>query len=410
MYPASDAFHQAVANGAHQIALLIFDLGSTDAELAVFTNDDINVSAGIEFNDYFNTEEDLMIGQTLSNEISFNLFNDKGLLNEYEFGEFKATIGAMTEETDTDEHKTPYLSVGDNVYTTSGTYPYIKRNGVMLLYQPSYPVVSMLAWNGNIYCMLQDGNVKVYQDSDGAVVSYTPNDFMKAQMQSATWRNKGFAFAKETVDTGITNNVLRIWGRYTVRKYEFVPLGVFVAERPNVPSVNEIHMTCYDEMQRFEKDMITDDELLTALRMIPGQNNRESVYPMTFGELFKAMCRHLDVPYRENITFVNSTAQITGRLDDFDNVTMREVLQWLAEAAGSIARIDRDGYLIMDWLKLTSAVIDETGYSEFSPYWYQTKKVTKLYNRASNGEYENSIGTGEETYLIQDNPLLKGVS
>ena len=47
MYSASDAFHYAVKNGAHQIALLIFDD-------AVFTNDDINVSAGIELNDVFN--------------------------------------------------------------------------------------------------------------------------------------------------------------------------------------------------------------------------------------------------------------------------------------------------------------------------------------------------------------------
>ena len=410
MYPASNDFHNAVANGAHQIALLLFDHGNANEELAVFTNDDINVSAGIEFNDYFNTEEDLTIGQALSNEISFNLFNDKGLLDDYEFGEFTATIGALTDETDTDEHKTPYVNSGSNIYTTSSEQPYMKRNGVMLLYQPDYPVVSMLAWNGKIYCMLEDGNIKVYKDSDGSVVAYTPNDFMKAQMQSATWRNKGFAFTNETVATGITNDVLRIWGRYTVKKYEFVPLGVFVAERPNVPTVNEIHMTCYDEMQRFEKDMLTDAELLTALQMIPGQSSRASVYPLTFGDLFKAMCRHLDVPYREDITFINSTAQITARLDDFDNVTMREVLQWLAEAAGSVARIDRNGYLIMDWLRSTSAVIDETGYSEFSPYWYQTKQVTKLHNRASNGEYENTVGSGDEAYLIQDNPLLKGVS
>ena len=67
MYSASEAFHNAVANGAHQMALLIFDD-------AVFTNDDINVTAGIEFNDYFNTEEDLAIGQALSNEISFSIF------------------------------------------------------------------------------------------------------------------------------------------------------------------------------------------------------------------------------------------------------------------------------------------------------------------------------------------------
>ena len=49
MYNASSAFHTAVANGSPQMALLIF----SDA---VFCNRDINVSVGIEFNDYFNVE------------------------------------------------------------------------------------------------------------------------------------------------------------------------------------------------------------------------------------------------------------------------------------------------------------------------------------------------------------------
>ena len=88
MYSASNAFHNAVKNDAHQIALLIFDD-------AVFTNDDIVVTNGIEFNDYFNTDENLSIGQALSNEISFSIFNDPRLLNNYTFGDFTATIGAQ---------------------------------------------------------------------------------------------------------------------------------------------------------------------------------------------------------------------------------------------------------------------------------------------------------------------------
>ena len=36
-------------------------------------------------------------------------------------------------------------------------------------------------------------------------------------------------------------------------------------------------------------------------------------------------------------------------------------------------------------------------------------KVTKLENRASDGSYDKTSGSGDEVYLIQDNPLLKGV-
>ena len=49
MYDASDDFHTAVKNGNPQMPLLIF----SDT---VFTAEDIDVTAGIEFDDLFNTE------------------------------------------------------------------------------------------------------------------------------------------------------------------------------------------------------------------------------------------------------------------------------------------------------------------------------------------------------------------
>ena len=86
MYSASSAFRQAVANGNPQMALLLFPD-------CVFSNRDLDMEKGIEFNDYFNTEDDLTVGLTPSNEISFSILNADRLLNDYEFGEFTATIG-----------------------------------------------------------------------------------------------------------------------------------------------------------------------------------------------------------------------------------------------------------------------------------------------------------------------------
>ena len=182
-----------------------------------------------------------------------------------------------------------------------------------------------------------------------------------------------------------------------------MPLGVFNAERPNVPTVNEIRMTCYDLMQRFEKDMPDDATL--------GINYNNG--GCTFSNLFTKMCEYLNDSYVSN-SFINSTAKITARPEEFGNATMRDVLQWLAEAAASVARFDRDGKLKLDWLRTNNGAalmtIDEHGYSEFNPYWYETKQITEVRNRASDGSYENSKGSGSETYLIQDNPLLKGVT
>ena len=383
MYSASEAFHNAVANGAHQMALLIFDD-------AVFTNDDINVTAGIEFNDYFNTEEDMAIGQALSNEISFSVFNDHGLLNNYGFGDFTATIGAQIGNETVMANGTIQVSSASHTYVAYSSSPYLKRDGNAVSNQPARAIKSMLVYDGILYCLLTNGSVIGYKDSNGASQSVNVNDFMKAQM--AKWEGKGIAYTKATGE----NYKLRIWKGTNKRTYEFVPLGMFNAERPNVPYVNEIHFTCYDFMQRFETDMPNDEDL-------------DVQYPCTFSNLFVRMCTFLNVQYGSTY-FVNSTATISARPDEFDNATMREVLQWIAEAAGSIARFNRDGVLEMDWLHDTQQTIDEHGYIEFNPYWYETKKVTKIYNRASSGEYENFAGLGDEAYLIQDNPLLKGVS
>ena len=378
MYQASADFHNAVANGAHQIALLIFDD-------AVFTNDDINVENGIEFSDYFNTEENLTIGQALSNEISFSLFNDHGLLDDFEFGDFTATIGAQIGNETVTANGILQAQSAEHTYVAYSSSPYLKRDGTAVASQPARPVETMLIYNGTVYCRLDNGAIIGYKDSNGAIKSVNLNDFMEYQL--AKWVGKGIFYA---------NRILKIWKGTNLRTYEFVPLGVFIAERPNVPTVNEIRMTCNDLMQRFEKD-------------VPDNTALNITYPVTFGELFVKLCNYVNVPFRSS-TFINSTAQISERPDAFDNATMRDVIGWIAEAAASVARFDRDGYLIMDWIRTTSHVIDEHGYMEFNPYWYATKQVNKLYNRASSGEYDNTVGTGNDAYLIQDNPLLKGVS
>lgn len=383
MYNASEAFHTAVANGAHQIALLIFND-------AVFTNDDINVSAGIEFNEYFNTEEDLSIGQALSNEISFSIFNDNGILNDYEFGDFTATIGVQIgNETVATQGAIQVQSVS-HTYVAYSSTPYLKRDGTAVSSQPTRPIKSMLIYNGILYCLLTNGSVLGYKDSNGSTQGVVMNDFMKMQMEK--WTGKGIAYTKAVSE----NWKLRIWQGANKRTYEFVPLGNFTAERPNMPYVNEIHFTCYDFMQRFEIDMPSDEELNIQ-------------YPSTFNNLFMKMCNYLNVQY-VSAYFVNSTATVSERPEEFNSATMREVLQWIAAAAGSIARFNRDGKLILDWVRTTDIEIDETRYSEFKPYWYETKQIEKILNRASDGSYENETGIGVETYLIQDNPLLKGVT
>ena len=382
MYPVSNEFHEAVKNGNEQKALLIFND-------CVFTDDDIAVDRGIEFHDYFNTEEDLSIGQATSNEISFSLFNDERLLNDYEFGDFLATLGVFIRSSTYQQTSSVMLTTNNARWLGAETPPFVRRNNTAVSSQPSFAVKSMLGYDNKVWVFSGTGLYAVYDDKTGANI--TPqnrlNNFMKAK--SKQWNSKGIFYNKST-------RMLHIFQGGVKREYEFCPLGWFTAERPNAPDVIQIDMTCYDWMQKFDVDMPTTSEL--GIR-----------YPITIGGLFEAMCRKVGLPYKTS-TFINSDARITKAPEDFENATMRDVLKWIAEAGASNAIIDRDGYVVLKWLTNTEQKYEAVNYSEFNPYWYETKKITKLYNRDTHDGGDKTVGTGDAAYLIQDNPLLRGVS
>lgn len=382
MYNCSNAFHNAVKNGARQKALLIF----SDC---VFTDDDISVEEGIEFHDYFNTAEDLCIGEVNSNQIYFSLFNDDRLLNDYTFGDFLATCGVLIGTDTYTPGGTATAIINGHRYVGNTSSPYLTRQGTAVASQPNFGVRSILGYNGKVWVFGNNKQYAVYDDATGAnITNANPvNAFMRNK--SLRWFGKGFYYDNSA-------RMLYIYQNGVQEEYEFVPFGWFTAERPKAPDVIQIDMTCYDFMQKFETDMPTPEEL-------------NMTYPSTIGNLFVKMCNYLGVNYKSS-TFINSTAVVSAEPEVFRSSTMRDVLKWIAEAAASHAKFDRDGYLTMAWLKNSAQAFIETDYSEFNPYWYSTRKVTKLYNRQSQGGEDLTVGDGDEGYLIQDNPLLKGVS
>lgn len=387
MYPCSDKFHTAVSAGNDQKILMIFDK-------LVLTGEDINIDAGVEFDDTFNSETDLSIGLALSNEFRFSVFNDDRLLNSFTFGEFTATLGVYIDSSTYTNTGNVWISTTYANYTGLSTPPYLLRNGNPMSKSPGFPVVSLLAYDGKVFAFGASGQCLAYNDKTGARVDWTLHKFMKDKVKR--WIGKGYVY-----DGGIPlssvkskkSKYLKIYSDGVMQRYEFVPLGIFEAERPKVPNQNEIDFECYDRMQKFEEDM-------------PDAETLHISYPISIGGLFKALCDYVGVPYRTN-TFINSDSPISEEPDDFDNVTMRTVIGWIAEAAASVARFDRDGYLVMDWLKDTDQSYDESSYSEFQAYWYETKKIDKLCVRDTSESEDETVGSGDNAYLIQDNPLIR---
>lgn len=378
MYAASQDFHNAVAAGNHQMPLLIF-------KDAVFTERDIDVEYGLQFDDYFNIEEDIAIGQVASNELRFTLFNDDRLLNNYGFGEFTATLGVRIGTRSYQQFAPVKVITGYGEWTGYDDYPFLRKDGQAVSVQPGFSVKSLLAYDGKVWAFSSDGRYAVYNDATEAnITSQNPvNAFMRKK--STKWIGCGYYYNPNT-------RILFIYSAGVQYRYEFVPLGIFIADRPNVPDQIRVQMTCHDRMVKFEKDMPDSDDLGIE-------------YPATIKYLFERLCLYFNVPYRTS-TFMNSTTVIETEPEVFSNSTARTVMGWIAEAAGSNARFDRDGYLVMDWIHSSGTTVSESGYSEFQPYWYETTTVNKLYNRDTSVGEDEIYGSGKNGYLIQNNPFL----
>lgn len=372
MYNASNAFHTAIQQNAPQRALLIFDD-------AFFTNEDINVETGIDFDDYFNEETDLAIGQALSNQIRFTLYNDEGLLDNYTFGTFAATIGAKISESGYKQRAYVMAHGASSWYYGSNVYPYLTRNGVTM--SVTFPVRSIFILDDTVHVFGDVGYYAAFSDSTGAAKSSAANAFMMHKASRMNAVGMYYSSASRT---------MREYLGGVMSTYEFVPLGVFTAVRPNVGTVIEIDFTCNDRMQLFDRDMPED---LTIS------------YPITLKGLLDALCAYVGVQ-NGAATFLNSTAEIEKEPEAMKKATMRKVIGWIAEAACANARFDRDGVLQLDWIKSTSQTYAEGQYAEFNPYWYTVPAVGKLYNRDTSNALENVQGAGANGYLIQDNPLI----
>ena len=177
--------------------------------------------------------------------------------------------------------------------------------------------------------------------------------------------------------------------------YEFAPIGVFVADRPNVVRTNTIRVNAHDQMTLFDVDM--PDK--TALGITYGNGT-------TLATLLTKMCQYAGVTLKSS-NFLNNDIQIKKEPDVFESSTMREVLGLIAEAACSFARFDRNGELEIVWFNQTTKVYDEHKYSDVSQYWYETEAIDKLHIRNADSTTELKIGSGTNAYLIQDNPFLR---
>jgi len=132
MQTVSTALRTAINAGNPQRILLVFE----DTE---FTNEDIVITKGLTLDEEFNTEEDIAIGSCPSSVISFDLLNDNGQLEDFEFGWFTAYMGARIDTGTPTEITRTFTENG-----SSKTYAFCPL-GVFYAEKPSVLVKSVIS-------------------------------------------------------------------------------------------------------------------------------------------------------------------------------------------------------------------------------------------------------------------------
>lgn len=401
MIATSQAYKDAIRSGMPQRILI--DMGDV-----ILTNEDVSVSSGgLKFEDRFNEENELTFGATPSNSVSVALINSDGFFNDYEFKTLKAAVGVLIETNRFARVGSVMVEIGSGGKTFAGQtiQPYLLEDGVACSVQPSFAVKSIVVNNGIVYCFGSSSDdvfifrmsgwsslpdwrsLDVYdwsKFSNTNTVISTPkfNAHVKKKISGLIRDHKGIVIHGSIISDFLHENRRNV--------YEYIKLGTFIADSDEIVRKSIISLDGNDRMLLFD-DVLIDEVGLS--------------YPITLLQMVNRICEYIGVEFGDS-DFINSDLIVSQRPDDFEEATTREVLSWIAEAACSYAKFDRDGNLRLKWFEKADASFDESTFSAFDPMVYQVSSVSGLKVRNSNSYIESIYGSGN-TYLIQNNPFLR---
>lgn len=392
MQSASEQFHTAVrANSPVERVLMRF------ADGTILTNEDIQAQNGLKIIEAVNLDEELTIGGCPSSSLTASVLNTHGLLTGYAFGECAVWLGIKTAAyTETIPNATvrvfvDYNTAGEVEITGHATAPYLKISGSAASLQPSFAVKSIVVDGDSLYCISAAGAVYGIDISNMAslteITGITLNSFMTAKL--IRWA----ALARGLVmDAGICYEFFASGG---VHQYEYVELGVFDIDTPAKRNNNVINITAYDKMNRFNVDAT--------------EFFGDMTYPTTLGDIFEALCTEIGVSYVTS-TFINSTAVYAAAPADAEGITAKEILSWIAETAGAMARMSRDGKVELAWFTTQTFSIPETQIFKADISEYQVPAIDKMQILNSETDIGVIIGVGTNNYQILENPFLFGLT
>lgn len=165
--------------------------------------------------------------------------------------------------------------------------------------------------------------------------------------------------------------------------------GLYTAQKPERLDETRWRFTCYDRMTAFDRNA---DSWLAGLR-----------WPVTLEKLLESLCTFCGVALAKDQELLNGSFPVQENLAG-SGITGREVLGWIAEAAGCFCEIDPEGKLRLGFYRPTGTVIRRHISTRVADH--RVKEIDKLQIRTTKNDVGVITGTGANAYVIQGNPLL----
>ena len=383
MYQASAAFHDAAMADAQARLLMQF------ADGTFLTGEDVT---DIDITYPLNEDTDLTVGKCVSAELRTTVLNYHGLLSGFGFGDCAVSLGTLvgTDAWSMPEGKAAvvyrYGTAGAFVFAAQEAAPYLTVDGGEASAQPPFSPDCLVIVGDTLYAGSADGAVWAAGiGSDGTLTALGGvSAFLTHKL--SRWAGRGMWF---------TDGACYEFSPDGVGQWEYVPLGTFHIDTPTKRKVATISCEALDGMQKFNTDC---DDWWAGL-----------TWPMTRGELLASLCAFVGVTLG-TATFLGSNTSIPSAPIAGNGLTGKDVLGWIAESAGSYARMSRTGALELVWFTAQDVTLAQNHHFGDAPAEYTTPAITALHVMVMNSDLGVVVPDepGDNEYQIMDNPLLYG--
>ena len=410
MYQASAAFHDAAMADAQARLLMQF------ADGTFLTGEDVT---DIEITYPLNEDTDLTVGKCVSAELRTTVMNYHGLLSGFGFGDCAVSLGALVS---TDAWVMPesraavvyrYGTAGALTFAAQEAYPYLKVSGDEANAQPAFSPDCLVIVGNKLYAGSADGTVWAAGIGSDGTLTALVGAATWGELSAMTWQQVADKTWGELMQGSVsaflahklsrwagrgmwfTDGACYEFGPDGVDKWEYVPLGTFHIDTPTKRKVATISCEALDGMQKFNTDC---DDWWAGL-----------TWPMTRGELLVSLCAFVGVTLG-TATFLGSDTSIASAPIAGNGLTGKDVLGWIAESAGSYARMSRAGALELVWFTDQDVTLAQNQHFGDAPAEYTTPAITALHVMVMNSDLGVVVpdAPGDNEYQIMDNPLLYG--